>query len=113
MKAQFANLPQNPADLPERWSAQRKTEIVLRLIHGEAAGEISREIGIAAPVLEEWQRLFIECGRNGLKSRSEPDGDRELVRARAKIGELTMRLELMEEILKKKQYGEDAKRLGR
>ncbi len=113
MKAQFANLPQNPADLPERWSAQRKTEIVLRLIQGEAVEEISREIGIAASVLEEWQRLFIECGRNGLKSRSEPDGDRELVRARAKIGELTMRLELMEEILKKKQNGEDARRLGR
>jgi len=31
-------------ELPERWSAKRKAEIVLRLLRGEALGEISREI---------------------------------------------------------------------
>ena len=30
--------------LPERWSAQRKTEIVQRVIRGEAIDEVAREI---------------------------------------------------------------------
>jgi hypothetical protein len=30
--------------LPERWSARRKAEIVLRLLRGEDLGEVSREI---------------------------------------------------------------------
>ena len=31
-------------ELPERWSARRKSEIVLRLLRGEDLGELSREI---------------------------------------------------------------------
>jgi transposase-like protein len=34
------------AELPERWSAQRKTEIVLRVIRGEAIDEVAREIQV-------------------------------------------------------------------
>jgi hypothetical protein len=30
--------------LPERWSAQRKTEVVLRVIRGEPLDEMAREI---------------------------------------------------------------------
>ncbi len=33
-------------ELPERWSAQRKTEIVLRVIRGEAIDEVAREIQV-------------------------------------------------------------------
>ena len=33
-----------PEDLPKRWSAQRKTEVVLRLLRGEDIGEVSREV---------------------------------------------------------------------
>ena len=36
--------PGAPADeLPERWSVQRKTELVLRLVRGEALDAVSRE----------------------------------------------------------------------
>ena len=38
-----------PEGLPKRWSAQRKAEVVLRLLRGEDIGEVSREIrGCAA-----------------------------------------------------------------
>ena len=33
-------------DLPERWSAARKTELVLRLLRGEEAGTVA----VAVPV---------------------------------------------------------------
>ena len=36
-----------PEGLPKRWSAQRKAEVVLRLLRGEDIGEVSREIRVA------------------------------------------------------------------
>ena len=41
---------------PERWSPQRKTEVVLRLLRGEDLGEVSREVQVTASELEEWRR---------------------------------------------------------
>ena len=35
--------PNGPEDLPERWSAQRKMELVLRLLRGEPLDAVSRE----------------------------------------------------------------------
>jgi transposase-like protein len=100
-------------DVPERWSAAKKAEVVLRLLRGEEIGAVSREIQVPAHVVEEWRRVFVESGRSGLRTRGEPDGDRELTRARAKVGELMMELELAEDLLKKRGYGEDLKKLGR
>jgi transposase-like protein len=47
-------------ELPERWSAQRKTEIVLRVIRGEAIDEVAREIQVPVHEVEEWRRVFLE-----------------------------------------------------
>ena len=38
-------------DLPKRWSARRKSEVVLRLLRGEDIGEVSREIRVPPPEL--------------------------------------------------------------
>ena len=86
-----------PEELPERWSAQRKTELVLRLLRGEAWDAVSRESQVPAHELEDWGRVFLETGSRGLKNRAEPE-ERELTLARAKIGELMMRLELVEHL---------------
>ena len=37
-------------DLPERWSVQRKMELVLRLLRGEALDAVSRESQVPAHV---------------------------------------------------------------
>jgi hypothetical protein len=37
-------LEESEMDLPERWRARRKGEMVLRLLRGEDLGELSREI---------------------------------------------------------------------
>jgi transposase len=101
------------AEVSERWSSGKKAEVVLRLLRGEDVGTVSREVGVAAHELEEWRRVFIEGGKAGLKSRGEPDAERELTRARAKVGELMMELELTEGLLKKRGFGDDLKKLGR
>jgi transposase len=88
-------------ELPERWSVQRKTELVLRLMRGEALDAVSRESQVPAHELENWKRVFLETGTRGLKTRSDPE-ERELTLARAKTGELMMRLELAEYLIEKR-----------
>lgn len=105
--------PTEAAEVPERWSSGKKAEVVLRLLRGEDVGTVARQVGVAAHELEEWRRVFIEGGRAGLKGRGEPDAERELTRARAKVGELMMELELTEGLLKKRGFGDDLKKLGR
>ena len=50
--------PTEAGSLPKRWSARRKSEVVLRLPRGENLGELSREIKVSAPELERWRRLL-------------------------------------------------------
>lgn len=100
-------------ELPERWSAKRKSEIVLRLLRGEDLGELSREIQVPPPVIEEWRRAFLEGAESGLKKRTGDPLERELVRTRAKLGETMMKLELSEELLEKRGYGAELRKLFR
>jgi transposase-like protein len=95
-------------DVPERWSAKRKAEIVLRLLRGEALDQVSRELQVPAHLLEDWQRRFLEGGQRGLRSRRDPE-ERELTLAKAKIGELTMRLELAEGLIEKRGFADEWK----
>ena len=60
-------------DLPERWSVQRKMELVLRLLRGEALDAVSRESQVPAHELERWQRIFLEQGKRGLRPKAEPE----------------------------------------
>ena len=104
--------PAERPDLPERWSVQRKTEIVLRLLRGEALDAVSRESQVPAHELESWKRIFLEQGARGLKTRSDPE-ERELTLARAKIGELMMRLELAEHLIEKRGLTDEWKKQRR
>lgn len=100
-------------ELPERWSAKRKSEIVMRLLRGEDLGELSREIQVSAPDLEEWRRAFLDGAEAGLKRRMGDPQERELVRTRAKLGETMMKLELAEMLLEKRGYMDDLRKLRR
>ena len=102
---------QRTDELPERWSAQRKMEIVLRLVRGEALDEVAREIQVPVHEVEEWRRVFLEGGQQGLKRRGLDPEERELRRLQAKIGDMTMRLELAEHLLEKRGFAEDVRRL--
>lgn len=104
--------PAEGPELPERWSVQRKTELVLRLLRGEALDAVSRESQVPAHELESWKRVFLEQGARGLKIRSDPE-ERELTLARAKIGELMMRLELAEYLIEKRGLTDEWKRQRR
>ena len=82
-------------------SPQRKSELVLRLLRNEALDAVSPDSQSSAPELESWERMFLDTGTRGLKTRAEPE-ERELTLARAKIGELMMRLELAEHLIEQR-----------
>src|SRR2546428_10608890 len=100
-------------ELPERWSARAKAEVVLRRWKGEERGPVSRETQVPAHEVERWRRIFLEGATNGFKRRDTPAAERELKRVQAKVGELTMKLEIVEWFLEKKGYGEELRKLKR
>ena len=101
-----------PPELPERWSVQRKQEVVLRLLRGEPLDQVSRDTQVPAHELESWQRRFLDGGQRGLRTRGDPE-ERELTLAKAKLGELMMRLELAEVLIEKRGLTDEWKRSRR
>lgn len=99
--------------LPERWSARLKSEVVLRLLRGEDLGAVSREVQVPAHELEEWRRVFLGSGLQGLRRRGGDPADKDLLRTRAKLGETMMKLELAQDLLEKRGYGEELRKLLR
>ena len=84
----------NPAERG-RFSSQRKTSAVLRLLRGETLELVSRELGVTAATLSGWRDDFLAGGQAALKCRPTDDRDDEIARLRAKVGELTMDNELL------------------
>lgn len=80
-----------------RFSAKRKTEVVLRILRGEDLDALSREAGATAATLAGWRDAFLAGGHANLKSRVPDAQDEENDRLKAMVGELTMRVELLRE----------------
>jgi transposase-like protein len=78
-----------------RFSANRKTDAVLRLLRGEDLDALSRELGVVAATLPGWRDAFLDGGKASLKSRPADDRDELVARLRAKVGRLTMDVELL------------------
>ena len=90
---------QNGWQKPVRFSARQKTEVVLRLLRGEALDLVSRELGIPAARLAAWREAFLTAGQDALKKQPLDSRDREIGRLREKLGEATMDMELLREKL--------------
>ena len=78
----------------QRWSAGRKREVVPRLMRGESAELLSRELGLPIVKLEQWRRRAEAALEGALKEREADQADDQLSAAMRRIGELTMENEL-------------------
>ena len=95
--APAATLAPQPGPLApgQRWSVGRKREAVLRLMCGEPAELLSRELGLPISKLEHW-RQKAEAGLEGaLEEREADPASDELAAAMQRIGELSMEVELL------------------
>ena len=79
----------------QRWSAARKGEVVLRLMRGEAAELLSRELGLPLYKLEQWRQTAEAALEGALKEREADPADGQLAAAMQRIGELSMENELL------------------
>jgi transposase len=79
----------------QRWSVARKREVVLRLLHGESAELLSRELGLPIYKLEQWRRKADAALDGALKEREADPADSQLATAMQRIGELSMEVELL------------------
>jgi transposase len=85
----------SPVAPGQRWSAGRKREVVLRLLRGESAEMLSRELGLPLFKLEQWRQKAEGALEGALKEREADPADGQLAAAMQRIGELSMEVELL------------------
>ena len=81
----------------QRWSANRKRDVVLRLLRGESLDAVSREVGLELYRLEAWQARALAGLELGLKEQAGEPLAAELDTAKRHIGDLSMEIELLRE----------------
>jgi transposase len=79
----------------QRWSVARKREVVLRLLRGESAELLSRELGLPMFKLEQWRQKAEAAVDGALKEREADTASAELAAAMQRIGALSMENELL------------------
>jgi hypothetical protein len=82
---------------PERrFSAQRKLAAVTRLMRGEPLETVARELNLTVARLSGWRDRALLGAEAAMRERERDARDEELLRLKAKLGEVTMANELLE-----------------
>src|SRR3954464_13968926 len=83
---------------PERRnSARRKLAAVTRLLRGEPLETVARELNVTVARLSAWRDRALVAAEAAMKERERDSRDEELLRLKAKLGEVTMANELLEQ----------------
>lgn len=92
-------------DLPDeikRWTAKRRTALVLELLRGETTvNEAARKHDLKPTDIEHWKETFLAAGENGLKSRPKEELERkdaEIQKLKQKVGELVMDIDILKDV---------------
>jgi transposase len=89
--------PSSGAVGPERrFSAPRKLAAVTRLLRGEPLETLTRELNVTAARLSAWRDRALAAAEAAMKERERDARDEEILRLKAKLGEVTMANELLE-----------------
>ena len=91
-----AGAPSGGAGPERRFSAQRKLAAVTRLLRGEPLETLARELNLTAARLSDWRDRALAGAETAMKERERDGRDEELLRLKAKLGEVTMANELLE-----------------
>ena len=105
-----AGAPSGGAGPERRNSARRKLAAVTRLLRGEPLETVARELNVTVARLSEWRDRALAAAEAAMKERGRDGRDEELLRLRAKLGEVTMANELLE---RKVAALEEGRPLGR
>jgi hypothetical protein len=82
-----------------------KLAAVQRLLRGESLEAVSRDLNVAAHRLSEWRDRVLAAAESALKARDRDERDAEIDRLKAKVGEITMENELLDEKIARLEGG--------
>ena len=88
-----------------RISAKRKQQVVTRLLQGESIEILSRENNVTAAAISEWRDKFLLAGLASLKADNRDSRDDEIKQLHAKVGQLTMENELLNQKIDRMESG--------
>ena len=92
-----AGAPSISAGPERRFSARRKLAAATRLLRGEPLETVARELNVTVARLSEWRDRALAGAEAAMKERERDSRDEELLRLKAKLGEITMANELLEQ----------------
>ena len=78
-------------------SRQRKRGAVLRLLRGDDLEAVSRALGVTAATLTTWRDSFLAAREAALASRPTDGSTLESERLKARLGEMLLKQELLEQ----------------
>ena len=97
-RARASGAPTDPSTTSRgRFSVQKKTAAVLRMMRGESLDIVSRDLGVTAGRLSEWRDQFHAGAQAALRARPSDDRDEKVKDLQATVGELTMDNELLQQ----------------
>jgi transposase-like protein len=88
----------------QRWTARRRTAIVLSILKGDmAVEEVARRHGLAISEVDDWKLRLLAAAHNALRSRPRDEDalrDEQIRRLKQKVGELVIEVDTLREALR-------------
>jgi transposase len=88
-----------------RWSAKRKTSVVLELLRGADLESTSRKHRVTLATLSDWRERFLAGGEATLKSRGIDTEDEEIKRLKSVVAGVCVDNELLREKIARLENG--------
>ena len=93
----------------QRWTARRRTALVLAVLKGEmTAEEVAHRHGLTASEVEDWKLRFLTAAHNALRSRPRDEDalkDDQIRRLKQKVGELVLEVDQLREACRTQRPG--------
>ena len=87
----------------QRWTARRRTALVLSILKGEmTVEEVARRHGLAVSEVEDWKVRLLNAAHNALRSRPRDEDalkEDQIRRLKQKVGELILDVDALREAL--------------
>ena len=88
-----------------RWSAKRKTSVILELLRGADLESTSRKHRVTVATLIEWRDCFLAAGEASLKSRQPDVEDEDKQRLKSVVANVSVENELLRDKIARMESG--------
>jgi len=93
----------------QRWTARRRSALVLSILKGElTVEEVAHRHGLAVSEVEDWKLRFLTAAHNALRSRPRDEDalkDEQIRRLKQKVGELVLEVDVLREAMRSPRVG--------